>query len=127
MNVLDASAVIAFVDREEGAQEVARYLDNALISTVNLAEILQKADHRGMSASSVQTLLEKLEIGVVPFDSDMALRTAELWNVTHHKGLSLADRACLALTEAIGGVAVTTDTGWSGIELDGAAIHVVKR
>lgn len=127
MNVFDASAIMALLDKEPGSEEITRFLESSLVSTVNLAEVLQKAEHRGMPRASVRALIENAEIGIVPFDDDMAQMTAELWTTTRRRGLSLADRACLALTAAVNGIAVTTDTGWAGLDIDGVNIHVVRR
>lgn len=127
MNVFDASAILIIVQGERGADEIMRFLDGSVMSTVNLAEVLQKSQQRGVSPTMVRGLLEEAEIGVVPFDDDMAAHTAELWNQTRSRGLSLGDRACLALTAAVGGLAITTDTGWSGLELEGIDIHLVRR
>lgn len=127
MNVFDASAILTMVQGERGADEITRFLEGSLISTVNLAEVLQKSQQRGVSPTTVRGLLEEAEIGVVPFDDDMAAQTAELWHTTRSRGLSLADRACLALTAAVSGLAITTDTGWAGLELEGIDIHLVWR
>jgi PIN domain nuclease of toxin-antitoxin system len=125
--VLDASAVLAMLGREGGAAEVAERSVGALISAVNLAEVLQKSAQNGVEPRFVQELLEQVELGVVPFDDSMALAAADLWRATKHKGLSLADRCCLALTQAVHGVALTMDRAWAELEIDGADIHVVRR
>jgi PIN domain nuclease of toxin-antitoxin system len=127
MNVFDSSAIIAYLDREAGAEEISHYVESSLISTVNLAEVLQKAEHRGMPRGSVRALIENAGIGIVPFDDEMATASAELWDATRRRGLSLADRACLALTAAVSGLAVTTDTAWGGLDIEGVDIHVVRR
>lgn len=127
MIVLDASAVLALLGDERGASEVAARIAGALISTVNLAEVLQKAAQNGVRPRAVQELMEQVELGVVPFDDSMALAAAELWSTTKHKGLSLADRACLALAQAVTGVALTMDRAWAGLEIEGVDIHVVQR
>ncbi len=127
MIVLDASAVLALLGDEPGASEVAARSPGGLISTVNLAEVLQKAAQNGVRPRAVQELMEQAELGVVPFDDSMALAAAELWRITKHKGLSLADRACLALAQAVTGVVLTMDRAWAGLEIEGVDIHVVQR
>lgn len=127
MIVLDASAVLAVLGGERGSSEVVERSAGALISTVNLAEIMQKAVHNGLATRAVSDLIGQAEWGIVPFDDQMAVAAADLWAPTKHKGLSLGDRACLALTQAVNGVALTLDTGWAGLEIDGASIHIVKR
>ena len=127
MYVLDASAVLAFLYREPGAEEIASRLPGAVISSVNFSEVLQKASAEGFDLDEVAALLRTMVDGVVQFDDAMAVDTAALWPSTRAVGLSLADRACLALTAAVSGVAVTTDTAWSKLGLPNAAVHVVRR
>jgi ribonuclease VapC len=127
VNVIDASAVLAVIRDEPGSTAALPYFDSCLISAVNLAEVLQKATQYGMDTGLVRTLLGETEIGVVPFDDEMAESTARLWPLTRHNGLSLADRACLALAEAANGIAVTTDKAWAELDLPGIDIHVLAR
>jgi PIN domain nuclease of toxin-antitoxin system len=125
--VLDASAVLAFLYREPGAEDVATRLSGSLISTVNFSEVLQKANSEGFDLVEVGSLRREMVDGVVPFDDAMAVDAAGLWETTRVAGLSLADRACLALTAAVGGVAVTTDSAWARLEVPGAVIHLIQR
>ena len=127
MHVFDASAVLAMVYQEPGAEEVTSRLDGSLISSVNFSEVLQKAGAEGYDLNEVAALLRSMVDGIVPFDDRMARETAGLWQQTRVEGLSLADRACLALTAAVSGVAVTTDTAWAKLDLQGIAIHVIDR
>jgi ribonuclease VapC len=124
---LDASVVLAFVLDEPGAEEAETFLDNSLISTVNLTEVLQKAAQYGLDPSETRTTLSESGVGIVPFDDRMAERVASLWNATRPGGLSLADRACVTLAEAVNGIAVTTDRAWARIDLPGLPIHIITR
>jgi len=125
--VVDASAVLAVLGSETGAEEIVARSDGGLISTVNLAEVVQKAALNGVPPQSVGAFIDQANWGVVPFDDQMAIAAAELWTMYPTRGLSLGDRACLALAQAVSGIALTLDTGWSGIDLEGAAIHLVRR
>jgi len=127
MYVLDASAVLAFLYQEPGADDIATRINGSLISSVNFSEVLQKAKAEGFDLDEVASLLRAMVKGVVPFDDAMAVDTALLWETTRAVGLSLADRACLALAAAVGGVAVTTDGAWSTLHQLNADIHVVTR
>lgn len=127
MYVLDASAVLAFLYQEPGADDIASRINGSLISSVNFSEVLQKAKAEGFDLDEVASLLRAMVEGVVPFDDAMAVDTALLWDTTRSAGLSLADRACLALSASIGGVAVTTDTAWSALVIPNGDIHVVSR
>ncbi len=92
-----------------------------------MAEILQKAAQVGIGPTEALTAFGELEIGTVPFDDSMAAAIAALWPLTRHKGLSLADRACLSLAATVSGIAVTTDTAWRDLDLPGITIHVIRR
>lgn len=127
MIVLDASALLAVLGSERGAAEVVEKSAGALLSTVNLAEVLQKAAHNNLDPRVVRDLVDQLDLGIVPFDDAMALAAADLWTLTRGKGLSLGDRACLALGQAVHGIALTLDRGWAALSLPDVDIHVVRR
>jgi ribonuclease VapC len=127
MMVLDASALLAVLGGEPGADEVVQRSTGALLSTVNLAEVLQKAAYNQLEPRAVGGLIDQLGLGIVPFDDSMALAAADLWSLTRGKGLSLGDRACLALGQAVNGVALTLDRGWRGLDLPDVQIHLIER
>ena len=127
MYVLDASALLAYLNEERGGDEVEALLDEALISTVNLSEVLQKVAVAGVEPAQLAFEVSGMGVGSVAFDARMAIAAARLWPLTKHKGLSLADRACLALAEAVNGIAVTADTAWASLDLPGIDIHIVTR
>lgn len=109
--VLDASALIAFLRDEPGAHGVAAVLRTVCISAVNLAEVLVVLS-RSKPLDAVAEQVGRLRIPVVPFDSELARITASLVESTHHLGLSLGDRACLALARSRSLPAYTTDRTW---------------
>jgi PIN domain nuclease of toxin-antitoxin system len=127
MYVLDASALLAYLNDETGGNEVEALLDDALISTVNLAEVLHKAVRNDISATQLATDISGMGVHSVAFDASMAVMTAELWSHTKHRGLSLADRACLSLATQLNAIAVTTDRAWADLNLPGIDIHLVGR
>jgi ribonuclease VapC len=114
--VLDASAILALLQEEPGADEVERLLDGALMSCVNLSEVLQKAEQHGVHIEGLEYDLEALGVEFRDFDVSSARPTADAWSPG--SGLSLGDRACLALAGRVGGTAVTTDARWAGAGLD---------
>ena len=118
--VLDASAVLAVINAEPGAEHVVELLDGALLCAVNHAEVMTKLAEKGISRDLARSTVLKIGIQVVEFGIDLADRTGELRPQTRHLGLSLADRACLALAEREGVAAVTGDRKWSklGLEID---------
>jgi ribonuclease VapC len=123
--VLDASAILALLAEEPGADEVEAFLDGGAMSAVNLAEVLQKSIQHGVDTEGLEYDLQGLGVEVFPFDIAQARATAELWERSPRGGLSLGDRACLALAGGLGAVAVTTDRRWSSLDLD-VQIRVVR-
>lgn len=120
--VMDASAVIAFLRRESGADRVEPHLVGAAISAVNYAEVVQKGIDAGARSGEVRNAVDLLQLEVVPFDRDQALIAAELWLITRPAGLSMADCCSLALAKDRGQTVLTTDREWKrlplGIDID---------
>ena len=116
--VLDASALLALLNRESGANVVRPLVERSVISSVNWAEVLQRAIALGMEVQDVRERLEPLGLGVLPFTAEDAEMTALLWPSTRRASLSLGDRACLSLAQRLGLPALTTDRGWSALALE---------
>lgn len=112
MNVFDTSAVLAILYDERGRPVAEARLEQGLISTVNVAEVLGDyvASGRGDLAAGLRVLAE-LELPVAAPDEAQAARAADL----RRPGLSLGDRFCLALGEAQGTRIVTADQKWAQI------------
>lgn len=123
--VLDASALLAFLHEEPGSDSVAHALEGACVSSVNWAEVLQKSQHRKVEIEGMQQ--EFIEVGVSfePFTPLHAETAARLWSRTRRHGLSLADRACLALAMDKALPVLTADRAWSELALD-IEIRVVR-
>jgi PIN domain nuclease of toxin-antitoxin system len=118
MKIFDTSAVLAVVFDEPGAEQAARWLqaDDALISSVNLAEVWSKLRDRGMSEDDVQAIIQHLPLQVAPFSTQQARAAGRLRPATRALGLSLGDRCCLALaTEHAGATVITADRPWAGL------------
>jgi len=107
--VLDASALLALVYAEPGSDVVGALLPNARISAVNLSEVAAKLAEGGMTAPDIHAALDGLGLSVVPFDADLAYAAGLLRAATKAAGLSLGDRACLALAARLGLPALTAD------------------
>lgn len=115
-SVLDASAVLAYLQQEPGHEMVQVALTaGARISAVNLAEVLSKVVSKGLDAALVRERLDALGLQVVSFDSGDALLSAQLYPKTKAAGLSLGDRACLALASRLDSVALTSDAAWRDV------------
>jgi ribonuclease VapC len=121
--ILDASALLAYLRDESGADAVADEIAiGALISTVNLGEVLSRVADRGADpARAEQQMTDRglLDgaIAVEPFTAADAIEVARLRPLTRDHGLSVGDRACLALAKRLDAPVVTADTAWSRLDL----------
>lgn len=122
--VLDASALLAYLQDEPGADAVeVRLTAGAAISTVNWSEVLAKVMEAGAAATErLEHLVEEGGglaelLAVTPFLRRDAERAAALQAVTRSRGLSLGDRACLALADRLGVPAVTADRAWLDLDI----------
>jgi ribonuclease VapC len=123
--VLDASALIAFILNEPGAEKVAAVLTVSCISAVNLEETLSKMVQYGKPLEAVSYQIERLRIPVIPFDVEQARTAASLWKVTRPIGLSLGDRSCLSLALNLSVPALTTERNWAKIDI-GARVENIR-
>lgn len=125
MIALDASALLAFLFRETGHETVARHVEDCCISAVNVAEVLGRFARDGHDPAVVLDRLRSTSIEIVDFDAPAAAATAALVPATKKLGLSLGDRACIALARTRGITALTADRTWSGLAV-GVEIEVVR-
>ena len=123
--VLDSSALLAVIQNERGAEQIIDWLDGALLSAVNHAEVMTKLIEKGVPRDLARSIVLKIGVQVVGFDIDLADRTGELRIKTRHLGLSLADRACLALAERESAVALTADRNWKALDI-GIDIRLIR-
>lgn len=125
--VLDASALLCLINGELGSERVASVLPMAVISALNLAEVASKLNELGADADTARSLLAPLHLSVVPFDETAAYVTGALRVATRGQGLSLGDRACLALGASRGATALTTDKAWiEAGERAGVAVEMLR-
>jgi len=113
--VLDSSAVLALLLAEPGSEQVLAVLPGAILSAVNFAEVVTKLCERGMPADRARAAIEALGVEVVDFGIELACATGELRNSTRSAGLSLGDRACLALSNQQSLPAMTADAAWAQV------------
>jgi ribonuclease VapC len=128
--VFDTSAVLAVIFLEPGGDQVpALWADGEnLMSAVNYAELVAKLSERGMSDAEVLTVLEGVPLTLVDFDQTTAHASGLLRKATRAMGLSLGDRACIALGQARRAKVVTADKLWqtlskAHIDVD---VHVIR-
>lgn len=125
MTVLDASALLAWLFQEAGADEVEEALPEACLSTVNLSEVLGRFARDGHDPVPVLQQVQAFGLETVAFDGLQAAEAARLLPLTRPFGLSLGDRACLALARLRGARAMTADQAWSGVEV-GVEIRIIR-
>jgi PIN domain nuclease of toxin-antitoxin system len=123
--VIDTSAAIAVLRSEPGAEKIAYRLKGAAISAVNFAELMTYGVRGGADVEEFRTDIEGLEMNVHAFDGRAAVITGSLAATTRRFGLSLGDRACLALAKMLDGQVVTADRVWAKLDL-GIPIEVIR-
>jgi len=123
--VLDASALLATLFEETGSDAVEMVLPGARMSAVNFSEVVAKLSDHGLANEDILHDLAELDIIVCDVDRQQAETAGLLRRRTKIAGLSLGDRACLALAATLGGIAVTTDPAWADLNLE-VAIQVVR-
>ena len=123
--VLDASALLAMLQSEPGGDAVQALLETAAICSVNWSEVAQKALDWQAEIEGLRQELEALGLEILPLTAPLAETTARLRPSTRQAGLSLGDRACLALAAVLGLPAVTADRVWPDLGLP-IEIRVVR-
>ena len=123
--VLDASALLALLQNEPGAQRVKDIAPESVISAVNVCETVGKLTSAGMSLDDARTSVELINLGVVPFDTELAYKAGSLIIETKKLGLSLGDRASLALGMTLNKTVVTAEQLWSKLKLD-VTVEIIR-
>jgi PIN domain nuclease of toxin-antitoxin system len=115
--VLDASALLALIRGETGADIVTACMPGAVISAVNQAEVHTKLVSGGLDEPLAWWHISEANCLSIPFDEDQARVAGGLARVTRPYGLSLGDRACLALAIQRKATVYTTDKAWKDLSL----------
>ena len=124
--VLDASALIALFYQEPGNDKVAEAIeDGAVLSTVNLSEVASKLNELGTPEALIQTAINVLELTIVDFNAELAYKVGLLRPITKNAGLSLGDRACLALAQYLHLPVLTTNRVWKDL-IPGINVRVIR-
>lgn len=123
--ILDASALLALLQGEMGADKVQAVLHRAMISTVNWSEVVQKLSVYDSAAAEIRPELEMTGIRIIPFTVEQAEIGASLWAQARPFGLALADRACLATAIERHMDVMTADRVWADLDLP-IKVHVLR-
>lgn len=124
--ILDASALLALLQEEPGSEYVARVLPDAAICSVNTSEVVGKLVEKGVPADIVRQTLASLDIDERPFDHELACSAGALRLTTSAYGLSLGDRACLALARHLSAPALTSDGVWKELTVSGISVELFR-
>lgn len=125
--ILDASSLICVIGYESGWESVKKLLPKAIMSSVNVAEVAKFLVYeRQMEKEKIKTFVETLIYDSVVFDNEQAYITAEILPLTQKFGLSLGDRACLALGIKTGYPIFTADKIWNELKIPEVKIHLIR-
>ncbi len=123
--IADASAILALLKQEPFGEFEPRRLFRATISAVNLSEVLERLCSGGLSQSEAEQAVAALNLKVAEFDEPQARLAAYLRLGTRSAGLSLGDRACLALGLHLGYPVITADRAWARVDV-GVEIVLIR-
>ena len=124
--VMDASALLAIIFQERGAEKLTDALMGAAVaSTVNLAEVQGKLIKKGLDSDEAWETALSLVTAAEPYTSEQARIAGDLITRTEKYGLSLGDRSCLALAIGLKAPVYTTEQIWKNLKL-GIPIHVIR-
>lgn len=123
--VVDASAVLALLNGEKGADQVAAIARQSLLSAVNFAEVLTVAVERDTDPAKAAAQVARFGLSIVDVDVDLARRAARLRTATRSLGRSLADRICLALAQSRGLPVYSADRKWALLDI-GIDIRLIR-
>lgn len=115
--VWDSSALLMVLKQEPGWERLADRIEAAAMSTVNLSEVAAYFAKQGRPRDEIEELLQGLALKLFPFTQEQAYRSAALRPQTLHLGLSLGDRACLALGQHLHLPVLTADQVWGELDL----------
>lgn len=123
--VLDASAVLAALLDEPGGEVVAQVANDSAVSAVNLTEVISRLSDRGYDLDRIRSGLARHTLEIVGFDLEQAMVAGMLRPATRSRGLSLGDRACLALAYTRGLPVLTADHAWEGLDVE-VEVRVIR-
>lgn len=123
--ILDASALLAFLQNEPGNNQVEAILPEAVICSVNWSEVVQKTVAADIDVNGLREDLEALGLKILPFSAEEAELAGRLWQQTRQFGLSLGDCACLSVGMRLEAPVLTADRIWTTLNLP-ITVHSIR-
>ena len=123
--VFDSSALLAITFEEEGAELAAQALNDGMISAVNASEIIARYVDLGASEEDARASLLAFGLEICPFDESLAIVAGLMRTATRDAGLSLGDRACMALAIREQARVLTADRAWAALDL-GIEVELIR-
>ena len=124
--VLDGSALLALIKNESGAKVIEELLGSIIMSSVNVTEVAGILLDSDMSVEEAQEAIEPFIDSIISFDLEHSMACASLKKITKHLGLSLGDRACIALGIKLRLPIYTADKIWQELKLENAEIRLIR-
>ena len=124
--IFDASVLLALLQEEKGSDEVKSLLDRSIMSAVNVSEVLNVLGRNGVSIAESTAHVKDIITEIISFDIEQAALNAKLSSDTSIKGLSLGDRACIALGIQMRLPVYTADRLWQKVNLPDVDIVVIR-
>ncbi len=124
--VFDASALLAICQDEAGSEKALSYLSCAMMSCVNISEVIYTLIRNGFDLSGAKTQVFKLVENIVAYDQEQAIVTAAFKSMTSKQGLSFGDCSCLALGYIHKCKIITADKNWKKLDIDGLNIELIR-
>ena len=124
---IDASVLLAIILKEPGWPAFEHRVQDGLVSAVNIGEVMARLSALGAPETRLTDLLTEAQLAVVPHDMEQAFDAGRLRAITRHAGLSLGDRACLALARVKGVPVLTADRAWAGLaDVMGVEVELIR-
>ena len=124
--VIDASVLLAYIRKENCLEDLSLILPYSIMSTVNYAEVIAVLSDHSMPQEVIDLTIPTMIYEIVPFDSAQANITGQLREKSKAKGLSLGDRACLALGQMMQLPVYTADRIWSQVKIEGVEVRLIR-
>jgi len=124
--VLDSSALLALLQEKKGSELIQPLLENATMSSINVAEVLTALTRIHILPQEALLFISHMIKEIIPFDVEQTALVADLYAQGKEKGLSLGDRACIALGIKLKAPIYTADKIWGHLSIDRVDIRVIR-